>query len=387
MTQERAAASDIAILVVDDDPGVRGVLADYLESEGFQVSAEACGEAALAAMDRRACDIVITDLKMPGMSGIDLVRRVRDKRPEVEAIVITGYATIQDGVEAMREGAYDFLLKPIKIDRIEAVLDRCVQWIRHKRSHAELQEVNRKLLDLTRMKEKFLAITDHELRTPVTVLDGMLHLLQKQAAEFPERARARVGDLCQVSRRLVHLVRDIHDLVQSRPNTFPVEIDQATVAGLVQSLNLDLEMARFMRNLDLSLDLDCPGDLTFPADAHRLRQAAGELFHNAVKATPDGGRVAVRIYHDAAAAPPRLCVAVTDSGVGIPADEQRRIFDVFYGLGDELHHHTSKFEFMGSGLGIGLSIALEIARAHRGGIELVSQPGEGSTFTLWVPVG
>ncbi|MHB8762942.1 MAG: sensor histidine kinase [Deferrisomatales bacterium] len=83
----------------------------------------------------------------------------------------------------------------------------------------------------------------------------------------------------------------------------------------------------------------------------------------------------------------RRCAAAPGTGAGTTADEQRRIFDVFYGLGDELHHHTSKFEFKGSGLGIGRSIALEIARAHRGGIELVSQPGEGSTLTLWVSVG
>ncbi len=377
----------LAVLVVDDDPSARDVLAEFLGEEGFRVGVEANGEAALAALDRGGYDIVLTDLRMPGMGGLEVLRRVKEKRPDAEVIVLTGYATIQDGVEAMRDGAFDFLLKPIRIDRIEGVMHRCAQWIHHRRSHAELEAVNRKLLDLARMKERFLAVTDHELRTPVAALDGMLHLLARQGAELPDRFRSRLDTLCQVSRRLVHLVRDIHDLVQSRHHAFPIQPDRATVATLLRGIEVDFEMVRSLRRLDLALEVGCPPETEVWADGHRLRQAASELVQNAVKATPDGGRVGVTVARRQGADGARLTVAVADTGLGIPPDERARIFDLCYGMGPERHHHTSKFEYMGSGLGIGLSIALEIARAHGGGVELASEPGVGSTFTLWVPMG
>jgi signal transduction histidine kinase len=287
----------------------------------------------------------------------------------------------------MRCGAYDFLLKPVRVDQLDAVLTRCSQWIRHRRSHAELEEVNRRLLELSRLKERFLAVTDHELRTPVTVLDGMLGLLVRQGEELPEQTRERLQSLSQVSRRLVHLVRDIHDLLKWRTESFRLDLCETTVRELVEGVELDFELARFNRDLELWAGVDLPAEYSFAADGLRMRQAVTELIQNAVKATPDGGRVAVRILGQEEAGGKRVCVSVADTGVGIPTEQQTRIFDIFYGVGDELHHHTSKFDFMGSGLGIGLSIALEIAKAHGGGIDLQSEEGRGSTFTLWVPAG
>jgi signal transduction histidine kinase len=377
---------DLSILVIDDDPSIREALTDYLCDQGFGCRAERCGEAGIVALERHACDIVITDLRMPGMSGLEVVRVVKDRRPDVEVIVVTGYATIEDGVEAMRRGAYDVVLKPLKIDQFDAILARCVEWIRHKRSHAELQEVNRRLLELSRMKTKFLAITDHELRTPVTALDGMIQLLLRRSRGVADELRPRLEQLSHVSRRLVDLVRGIHDLAQCHTHQFPVSLDWAEADDLVRSIDLDFDIARFNRELHLNFRQDVPKDCRLRADLHRLRQAITELIQNAVKATADGGRVDVRLTVGDVEGERRLLVVVCDTGVGIPAQEQQKIFEAFYEVGDERHHHTSKHEFGGAGLGIGLSIALEIAKAHGGGIDVKSEPGRGSEFTLWVPL-
>jgi signal transduction histidine kinase len=144
-------------------------------------------------------------------------------------------------------------------------------------------------------------------------------------------------------------------------------------------------MARFNRKLQFGLNSRVPAEFSFQADAHRLSQAVTELIQNAVKATPDRGRVDVQLSLDQGPEGCRLSVTVCDTGVGIPPEEQQKILELFHGVGNQLHHHTSKFEFMGSGLGIGLTIVLEIAKAHGGGLDLSSQPGEGSVFTLWFP--
>ncbi len=94
----------------------------------------------------------------------------------------------------------------------------------------------------------------------------------------------------------------------------------------------------------------------------------------------------VRLFVNEGDLVPRFCVAVADTGVGIPEEEQQRIFEMFHGLGDERYHHSSKLDFRGAGPGIGLSIAQEIAVRHGGRIELSSRLGHGSIFTFWIPL-
>jgi len=388
MIQCNPESADISILVIDDDESIRQVLTTYLAGKNYAVESESCGEAGLGAMADNRFDIIITDLKMPGISGLEVVQRAKEKNPDVEVIVLTGFATIHDGVEAMKRGAYDFLMKPVRIDQLDATVTRCAKWIRHKQAHKELREVNKKLLELTEMKEKFLAIADHELRTPVTVLDGMLNLLARQSEGFPESTQQRLSALKQVSRRLVHLVRDIHDILQSRKQTLEINADSARITEIFKGIEVDFEMARFSRPLNLEFETKIPNDFFLEVDVYRIRQAVSELIQNSVKATPDGGNVKVRAYlgEDEKSAQGRLCIEVADNGVGVPEKERERIFDIFHGVGDELHHHTSKFDFMGSGLGIGLSIALEIAKAHDGGIDYSPASSGGSIFTFWMPL-
>jgi signal transduction histidine kinase len=377
---------DIALLFIDDDASLREVMGQYLEEQGFQTTVERSGELALLALSRQPFDIVITDLRMPGMSGLDVVRGSKEKQPGAEVIVITGYATITDGVEAMRAGAFDFVLKPLKLEVLDAVLGRCVEWIRHKRSRAELEEVNRRLLELSRMKGKFLAVTDHELRTPVTVIDGMLQYLLRGRTKLPEELRPQMEELGKVSQRLVELVQGIHELAECRTHGFPLCRDWVGAGDLLGGISVDFLIARFNRDLNLKLIHDDVEDVRFKADQRRVKQVITELIQNAVKATPDGGTVEVCLAVRADAGGPRFCVEVSDTGIGIAPEEQEKIFEAFYEVGDERHHHSSKYEFRGAGLGIGLSIAREVALAHGGGVEVVSQPGEGSKFTFWLPL-
>lgn len=384
MEQPSASAPPLSVLVIDDDPALRETLVEYLTGRGFECHAERSGEGGLYCLARRPYDLVITDLRMPGIGGLDVVRLARERRPDTEVVVITGYATLQDGIEAMRQGAWDFIVKPLQLDHFEAVLGRCAEWVAHKRSNQELREVNRRLLELNQLKSRFLAITDHELRTPVAVLDGMIQVLARRAQAVPDDLRPRLADLCQVSHRLVELVRGIHDLAQCRTHGLPVNLDWCEAAEVAASVELDFRLAGFERSLDLRLLQEVPAAFRFRADLRRLRQAVSELVQNAVKATPDGGRVAVTLSAATGDGGRQFVVTVADTGVGIPPEEHARIFEAFYELGDERHHHTSKHEFGGSGLGLGLSLALETARAHGGGIRVDSRPGEGAIFSLWI---
>ncbi|RMG94275.1 MAG: response regulator, partial [Candidatus Dadabacteria bacterium] len=106
------------IVLIDDEPAVRDTLGEHLEEEGHRVRTAGGGEAGLFLLEEEPADLVITDLKMPGISGLEVLRRVRERWPATEVVLITGYGTLDDAVEALRHGAYDFLLKPVRLAQL-----------------------------------------------------------------------------------------------------------------------------------------------------------------------------------------------------------------------------------------------------------------------------
>ena len=118
------------ILVVDDDESLRRVTQVQLEQEGYTVAASANARDALGALEKAPYDLVITDLKMPGLSGADLLRRVRQEYPEILVIMVTAFATVESAVEAMKLGAYDYITKPVNADALRLTVSRALEHVR-----------------------------------------------------------------------------------------------------------------------------------------------------------------------------------------------------------------------------------------------------------------
>ena len=130
---------DGRLLLVDDDDGVREILGFQLREAGVDVTAVADGESALAAFSPGAFDLVLTDVRMPGMSGLELLAQVRELDPEVEVILISAYADVEKAVEAMRTGASDYLTKPVKRRELEVRVGRCIERSRLRRENRRLR--------------------------------------------------------------------------------------------------------------------------------------------------------------------------------------------------------------------------------------------------------
>jgi DNA-binding NtrC family response regulator len=165
------------ILVIEDEDQVRESYLDMFSFFGYDVESVPNGREGLACINKEDFDIVITDLNMPEMDGIEVLKYIKKRKPYIEVIVITGYATLENAVKAMKVGAYDYFTKPIDIDHVRIILSKCIQQLRAKRENAELKSLNEKLKDLNEMKDKFITLTNHELRTPVTVLKGYIELI------------------------------------------------------------------------------------------------------------------------------------------------------------------------------------------------------------------
>jgi two-component system NtrC family response regulator len=127
------------LLVVDDDPGQRGMLADFFRDLGAEVREAESGIEALETARRVSPDVVLTDLRMPGMDGAELLREIKRVNPEIGVVLVTAYGTVQGAVECLKDGADDYLLKPLELDEVEHVVRRSLEQRHLARENRELR--------------------------------------------------------------------------------------------------------------------------------------------------------------------------------------------------------------------------------------------------------
>jgi len=371
---------------VDDEESIRHLLARILTRENFAVDVAEDGEKGLEKVRQKDYDIVITDIKMPRLDGMKFLERIKAEKPYIEVIMITGFGTIDTAVQAMKNGAYDFILKPLDVNQILVVVNRCLEKIALSEETKQLRLINKKLQELRELKDKFIAIVSHELRTPVTCIKMYLDMLLKslppgQGQRSEEEREGYLRMIAASAKELEEIVSDLDyltsmDFSQLRLNRSMIcinEVIDRVVKEFVPSIKerrLQLEVQKFS---------DLP---RISADRLKIQQALIELVQNAIKYTPDGGQIRIA----SAIEDGFLKVTVADTGIGIPEEEQQKIFERFYEVQDTMHHKSGKTEFMGGGIGLGLPIAKGIVEAHGGRIQVRSKVGEGSEFTIYLPL-
>ncbi|RMF83589.1 MAG: sensor histidine kinase [Nitrospirae bacterium] len=237
------------------------------------------------------------------------------------------------------------------------------------------------------LKEKFLAITSHELKTPVTILSALTDLLLADGDDLSrEESRELLDRLAEVARSLREIVEGMHDLALAREGGISLHREPLDLGSLLAEVVEAMALEGRERGVAVELEVARPWP-AYLGDATRLRRAVRQLVRNGIQYTPDGGRVAVRLdaWQPRAGGEEGPAITVADTGIGIEEEERRLVFDTFYEAADTDHHHTSATAFQGGGLGIGLSMVLEVVTAHGGRITLDSEPGEGTTVRLLLP--
>jgi signal transduction histidine kinase len=378
----------LRILAIDDERAIQAYWQRLLPRFGHQAVIAANGTEGLKLARSRHFDLVITDLSMPGLQGQQVLETIRAESPDVDVIVATGNGTLESAVHALRAGAHDFLVKPFAIDDVRRILDRQVEKRRLGVENRELRQANERLRELSLLKEKFLAITSHELKTPVTILSAVTDLLADDGEGLsPKERREMVGKLVEVSRTLRDLVDEMHGLSEARQGGAVLHTAPADLAALLAEVASEMGPVAAARQVVLSVaPVERPWQ-AYPCDVVKLRQAVKALVRNGIQYTEDGGSVTLRLDSWQAGGAPELgpMILVADTGIGINAHQKRLVFDTFYETADTDHHHTSASAFQGGGLGIGLSIVLEVITAHGGRIDLDSEPGKGTTVYLKLP--
>jgi len=372
--------ADIKILVVEDEELIRDIFQQSLERWGFSVDTAPDGKTALEMCQKQSYQIVTTDVNMPLMDGITLLKHLKARWPFMEVIVVSGYATIENAIEALKIGAFDFILKPVNFDHVKLVIKKCYQKIAWQAESNELKESNLHLKELNEMKDKFLSLTNHEIRTPLMIIKGYLDILESQINHQNEDDREIFEIIKKTTLNLTDTVERMHMLSQVSKGDWIGDDSDIDITKAVQDVYADLSRLFTHRAIEVSLNLP-QEPLWIKGNLFSLKLIIRELYHNALKFTEDNGKVEVKLSELSN----QVALSVKDNGIGIPYDKQNLIFTDFYEVQDVMNHTSSKENFKGGGMGIGLSLVKEIVNYLKGSIQFYSEPNEGTTFIVHLP--
>jgi two-component system sensor histidine kinase/response regulator len=373
-------AEDAGILVVDDERGIREGCRRALVPLGYRVDVADTAAAGLRMLREGSYDLVLLDLMMPGMSGIEALGRIREIDPDIVVIIITGYATVEAAVKTIKQGAYDFISKPFTADDLILVVNKGLEHRRLSLENKRLRSIEEEAEGLARakaelekldaMKSRFMLTVAHELRAPIAAIQGYLGLILDGYAaddehEMLQNAHRRCGELLDMISDLLLLAHMKEKASGVKKTTVPVARVLEEVAGLLRA---DADRK------GLTLKTESSGQPEMLADEEHLRQLWTNLISNGIKYTPRGGRVVASVHEKDG----QIVGVVSDTGVGIAADDLPRIFDEFYRT-----KQAKSIEEHGTGLG--LSIVKQIVESYGGTIDVESRLGEGTTFTFTLP--
>lgn len=406
------------ILYVEDDVSSQRLVERILTAEGFKISITDNGINAIEVARRDKPDLILMDINISNLDGYEVTTHLRSipSMEHIPIIAVTAATLEGDRERAIVTGCSGYIPKPIDVDSfadqirgymvglyddldivdhkeiyLEEYNTRLVNRLETK--VRELQKANNELLKVDKMKSDFVILAGHELRTPLTIIYGYLQILKASSdipgdLDSPGSPLALLNKVSSAVERLSDVIQDILNVSLIDANRLDLSHEPVFVNSLMQSILQNMRSFGPQRKLIFELGRGVKNVPTIEGDARRLHQAISNIVSNAMKYTPDNGT----IFIDAEQLDDVIHISIRDTGVGIPLDELSNIFERFYVLEDTALHKTSKTEFKGGGMGLGLTVSKGIIEAHNGkiwaestGYDIVNLPG--STFHLLLPIG
>jgi two-component system sensor histidine kinase/response regulator len=376
------------ILVTDDELNTLKTLSANLEDMGYRVTTATNGKEALALIRKRGFNIVIADIKLPDISGLEILETAKELNPETAVIMITGHASIETAVDAINEGAYAYILKPVAMSELETTLNNALREQRLlsenrelveslQQSNKRLEEANRALEQVSQAKADFTTRMSHELRTPLNSIIGFSEVLlsKKMSPADRETNEEFLGYIHISAEHLLHLIDSILDLSRIEAGKLTLEPREFNFRVLLEDVKIIVLPMLTTKKQVMTTEVGEGINSVF-ADEPKMRQIFLNLLSNAHKFTPRGGRIRVVCRMEK---PHLLHCSVIDNGIGISPPDQQKIFEEF-GQVKKTDGDNAR------GVGLGLSIAKRLVELHGGNVWVVSEPGGGSTFTFTIPL-
>ncbi len=349
------------ILVVDDEMGPRESLKVILNPH-YTVHVAERGGQALELLNKFPVDLVTLDLKMPGLSGINVLEKIKQYDPDIEAIIITGYGSLDTAIEGLRLGAFDYISKPFDVNHILALVKRGLE---RRNAKAKLRQV----------KADFLCNVSHELRTPLSVVVGFVYLLLNQViGKLTEEQQRVLETVYRNSEELLELIDNVLWITSLNAGDAAATVEKFDARDVVYEVVKRYE--RPLREKGLTLNVNLPShEVPFLSDRAKVERIFQNVFNNAMKFTPQG-EISVSVQPSTGQA--ELEFEVSDSGIGIEKNKIDSIFEPFHQADASIHRSFS-------GLGLGLTVARRMAEILGGKLEVTSEPNVGTRVVMKFP--
>jgi len=355
------------ILIIDDEEVVLDSCMRILKSGVFKIATATNGRLGLDLVKEFQPDLVYVDLKMPGISGMEVIEKIRDTDPTIVVIVITGFATVSSAVEAMKNGAYDFLPKPFTPDEFRLITQRGLD---RRRLILETIQLRR---EKEMLREQFAAIVSHELKAPLgAVQQNLFVLISELSNQLTEDQKVRFGRMQTNITDLINLILtwlrvlsvDVTKIRENfKPTSMSTIISKATESVLPHATRKDVEIISSVKE---------PLPLV-NGDEGTLVESVVNILGNAIKYSRTGSQILLKVEE----IENNIVVSVVDTGIGISKEDLPYIFNDFYTGKDGQKIEKSS--------GLGLAITRRIIEAHNGSVSVESEFGKGATFTIRLP--
>jgi len=355
------------IVIIDDEEIVLDSCTQILEGSDYDIGTASNGTMGVQLVQEQQPDLVYVDLKMPGISGIEVLEKIKEIDPTIVTVVITGYATVSSAVEAMKQGAYDFLPKPFTPDEFRLITERGIE-----RRHLTLETIAlRREKEI--LRENYAAIVSHELKSPIGSLQQNLWVLVKELEPvLSDTQKARLD-------RMIIRIDDVMKLIHSWLRVMSVDISKIRESFTILSMKdvigkvmETVEPHAARKGIDVLTSV--PENISpIMGEEISFVEALVNIVGNAVKYSYANSKVLVNVNEQAG----YITISISDTGVGIPQNEIPYVFEDFY-------RGKSNQPPEGSH-GMGLTISRRIIEAHDGSISVESSTGKGTTFTIKVP--
>jgi len=355
------------ILLIDDEEVVLDSCTQILEESPVQVATASDGTTGLRLVEEYQPDLVFVDLKMPGISGFDVLEKIGETDPTIVKVVITGFATINSAVDAMKKGAYDFLPKPFTPEEFRLITRRGL----------EKRKLTLETIALRRekemLREHFAHIISHELKAPLSAVQQNLFALEFELSgglnesqkEKLGRTKTRINDMLELINSWLRVVSA--DINKLKENFAPISITLPISKALDQ-----IEPLAARKNVEIVSAIGTTSG-SVNGDGVSLSEAFVNILGNAIKYSPDGSKV----YLDVENGNKEILISIKDNGIGISREDLPHIFEGFY--------RGRNIQPAVEGHGIGLVVSRQIIEAHGGSITVESELGQGTTFFICLP--
>ena len=380
------------ILVVDDEVDNLDLLRRTFRRDYDVFTANSAKEA-LRILAEHEFAVIVSDQRMPEMTGVELFREAHEKYPHTIRILLTGYTDINALVDAINMGhVYRYITKPWSREDIILTIKRAVEHYNTSRENAlllqelsdkniELQKSYKELKRLDNLKTKFMVISSHELRTPASIISGNLELVVSGAiGEVSPDQNEILNNAYKGTLRLIELIEDVLAVLRIEGHKLTLRLKEIDLNKLIGEVIQEIKV--FVDDRNQTIVNEVPNVVVL-GDENRLAQMLFNVLSNAVKYSKDGDEILV----GGSVEGEHVHLFFRDPGIGIASAELEKIFEKFYQLGDADQHRSSKFKFMGGGSGLGLTIVKGIVDQHKGKVWAESAGADlGTTIHIMLPL-